>query len=253
MRLITIVVLFFMFPFSGKSQIGGEDEVYLNGDRIDAKFNGGGIDNFSEFINKEFDYSKVTKPGKMVGAFTIDLEGNVKNIKIVEFFDVESATEFIRVLKKCPKWEPAKRGGKPISIEIKYPMIFRQKAQPKQETTKSDDENTNTSTNDKNVLDSKSIEVKPNFAGGVGSFRRYIAENFRTPDVEGLSGKIIVSFVVEIDGSLSGIEVEKDIGYGTADEIKRVLKKSPKWTPGMQNGIPVRCTYRLPLTIAATH
>jgi hypothetical protein len=51
----------------------------------------------------------------------------IKNIKIIEFFDIESATEFIRVLKKCPKWEPAKRGGKPISIEIKYPMVFRKK------------------------------------------------------------------------------------------------------------------------------
>ena len=63
----------------------------------------------------------------MVGAFTVDVDGSIKNIKIIEFFDVESATEFIRVLKKCPKWEPAKRGGKPISIEIKYPMVFRKK------------------------------------------------------------------------------------------------------------------------------
>ncbi|MFN7099342.1 MAG: energy transducer TonB [Flavobacterium sp.] len=126
MKLLRIV-LFVLFPMVGFSQIGGEDEVYLGGDRIEAKFNGGGIEEFSEYIRKEFDYSKVTKAGKMVGAFTIDVDGTVKNIKIIEFFDVESATEFIRVLKKCPKWEPAKRGGKPISIEIKYPMVFRVK------------------------------------------------------------------------------------------------------------------------------
>jgi hypothetical protein len=41
--------------------------------------------------------------------------------------DIESATEIIRVMKKCPKWEPAKRKGKPISIEIKYPMTFKKK------------------------------------------------------------------------------------------------------------------------------
>ncbi len=124
---LVFLLLFSLVPFFGFAQIGGEDEVYLSGDRIDAKFQGGGIDNFSNFLNKEFDYSKVTKPGKMVGAFTIDEDGNVKNIKIVQFFDIESATEFIRVLKKCPKWEPAKRGGKPFSIEIKYPMVFREK------------------------------------------------------------------------------------------------------------------------------
>ncbi|WP_162126410.1 energy transducer TonB [Flavobacterium phycosphaerae] len=121
------LLLFVLLPFSVLSQIQGEDEVYLSGDRIEAKFNGGGMEAFTKFIREEFDYSKVTKSGKMVGAFTIDVDGSVKNIKIVEFFDVESASEFIRVLKKCPKWEPAKRGGKPISIEIKYPMVFRQK------------------------------------------------------------------------------------------------------------------------------
>ena len=118
---------FVLLPMLGFSQIGGEDEVYLGGDRIEAKFNGGGIEEFTKFINKEFDYSKVTKAGKMVGSFTVDVDGTIKNIKIIEFFDIESATEFIRVLKKCPKWEPAKRGGKPISIEIKYPMVFRKK------------------------------------------------------------------------------------------------------------------------------
>ncbi|MES2748247.1 MAG: energy transducer TonB [Bacteroidota bacterium] len=127
MKSFVYLFLFLVVPFSGFAQIGGEDEVYLTGDRIDATFQGGGMDNFSEFINKEFDYSKVSKAGKMVGAFTIDENGNVKNIKIIHFFDIESATEFIRVLKKCPKWEPAKRGGKPISIDIKYPMVFRMK------------------------------------------------------------------------------------------------------------------------------
>ena len=131
MKLSAFLLLFSLVSFSGFTQIGGEDEVYLGGDRIDAKFNGGGMEKFHEFINKEFDYSKVTKPGKMVGAFTIDEEGNVKNIKITQFFDIESASEFIRVLKKCPKWKPATRGGKPISVDIKYPMVFSEKKKKK--------------------------------------------------------------------------------------------------------------------------
>lgn len=118
-----------MLPIFGLSQIqGGEAEVYLSRDRIEAKFNGGGIDKFNEFINKEFDYSKVTKPGRMEANFNVDEQGNITKIRITQMLDVESATEFIRVLKKCPKWEPAKRGGKPISIEIKYPMVFKSKS-----------------------------------------------------------------------------------------------------------------------------
>ncbi len=120
-RLLLIVLL----PIVGFSQIQGEDEVYLVGERIDAKFNGGGIDKFGEFLHKEFDYSKVSKPGKLEVTFTIDEQGNLTKIRITQMLDVVSATEFIRVLKKSPKWEPAKRNGKPISIEIKYPMVFK--------------------------------------------------------------------------------------------------------------------------------
>jgi hypothetical protein len=126
MRKIIFAVLFFS-PMIGFAQIGGEDEVYLNGDRIGAQFNGGGMEKFNEFVEREFDYSKVTKAGKMVAAFTVDVDGTVKNIKLVQMIDVDSATEMIRVLNKCPNWIPAKRNGKPISIEIKYPMVFRDK------------------------------------------------------------------------------------------------------------------------------
>jgi len=124
-------LLFVLFPIIGFSQILGEDEVYLNGDKIDAQFNGGGIDKFAEFINKNFDYSKVTKPGLLETTFNIDELGNVTKIKITKILDIESATELIRVLKMSPKWEPAKRGGKPISIEIKYPMVFKEKVKKK--------------------------------------------------------------------------------------------------------------------------
>lgn len=122
-----------MMPLAGFSQIQGEDEVYLNGDRIEAKFNGGGMEEFGKFLNREFDYSKVTKAGKLEAAFTIDEQGNLTKIRITQVLDVDSATEFIRVLKMSPKWTPAQRNGKPISIEIRYPMVFRSKSKkPKQ-------------------------------------------------------------------------------------------------------------------------
>ncbi|WP_395062942.1 energy transducer TonB [Flavobacterium sp.] len=125
MKSIALVLFFMLFSSVSFAQIGGEDEVYLNGDRIEAKFNGGGLDKFYDFINKEFDFSKVTKAGKMITSFTIDVDGTIKNIKVIQFVDVQTATEIIRVLKKAPKWEPAKRGGKPISVEIKLPLDFK--------------------------------------------------------------------------------------------------------------------------------
>lgn len=114
--------LFFSSPVS--AQIGGEDEVYLSGDRVEPKFNGGGIEKFSQFVKEQFNYSKVKKAGKMVCSFTIDQQGAMKNIRITQMLDTDSGLELIRVLNQCPKWQPATRGGKPISIDIQYPMVF---------------------------------------------------------------------------------------------------------------------------------
>jgi hypothetical protein len=125
MKQIITILIFSLFSFSSFSQIGGEDEVYLGGDLINPKFNGGELDKFYEFVNKNFDFSKVKQKGKIVAAFTINENGEVKGIKIVQFLDVESATEMIRVLKLSPKWVSAKRGGKPVSVELKLPLDFK--------------------------------------------------------------------------------------------------------------------------------
>jgi protein TonB len=103
---------------------------------------------------------------------------------------------------------------------------------------------------DPNVLyDTAGIEVKPEFPGGIDKFYKYVGNNYQTPEEEGLKGKVYVSFVVEKDGSLTDIKSVRDIGYGTGAEAVRVLKKCPRWTPGVQNGKPVRCTYTLPISI----
>jgi protein TonB len=102
---------------------------------------------------------------------------------------------------------------------------------------------------DNSIYNSAGIEVKPEFPGGMAKFLNFIKNNYSPPDEEGLKGRVIVSFVVEKDGSLTDIKVLKDIGYGTGAEAIRVLKKCPRWTPAEQNGKKVRCSYQLPIAI----
>jgi hypothetical protein len=252
-KILTIVFLFFFaIAFS---QVGGEDEVYLGGDAVEAKFQGGGMEKFNEFITKEFDFSKVTKAGKMVTSFTINELGEIKNIRVVELVDVESATEIIRVLKKAPKWEPSKRGGKPISVEVKFPLVFDSKVNMI-ETQNSIDKpikNGNLvedTIEDSNVVTAFEIEQRPEYPGGINAFYKFVGNNFIIPEVEGEGGKIMVSFIVNKEGDLEDIKVIKDIGFGTGAEAIRVLKLSPKWKPAIQKGMPVRCAFTLPITIA---
>ena len=102
---------------------------------------------------------------------------------------------------------------------------------------------------DNQIYNTAGIEVKPDFPGGINKFYKFVGDNYQTPEEEGLKGKVYVTFVVEKDGSLTDIKVIRDIGYGTGKEAIRVLKKSPKWSPGVQNGKPVRVLYSLPITI----
>lgn len=90
-----------------------------------------------------------------------------------------------------------------------------------------------------------SVEVLPRFPGGHTGWLNFV-KNYKYPDeaVEnGISGRVIVQFIVEPDGSLSDIKSVKDLGYGTGEAAVELLKQSPKWEPGFQNGRPVRVAY----------
>lgn len=93
------------------------------------------------------------------------------------------------------------------------------------------------------------VEVHPQYPGGISKFYELIGQNYKVPKIKNLKGKVIVQFVIEIDGSLSDMKVMRDIGYGTGIEALRVLALSPKWKPGIQDGKPVRVLYSIPLSI----
>ena len=104
-----------------------------------------------------------------------------------------------------------------------------------------------TSLKENNALETET----PKPVSGLNKFYKYIADNFRTPEYEDFKGgRIMVSFFVEIDGTLGDIEVINDIGFGTDKQIIKILKKSPKWIPAQKDGIPVRVQYSLPINIA---
>jgi len=108
---------------------------------------------------------------------------------------------------------------------------------------------------EKTIYNSAGIEVQPEFPGGNKILFAFISKNFRYTDEmkeNELKGRVVASFVVEKDGTLSDIKVIRSIGYGTEDEVLRILKSMPKWIPGEQNGKKVRCSYVIPIMIYAT-
>ena len=125
MKKFLVLAVFVLFSNLSFSQLGGEDEVYLGGEFNEAKFQNGGIDKFYDYIIANFDTQTVEKKGQIVFEFTVNENGEVKNIKILRDLGSNSAIELIRVLRKAPKWQPASRGGKPVSINLKMPLTFK--------------------------------------------------------------------------------------------------------------------------------
>jgi len=97
------------------------------------------------------------------------------------------------------------------------------------------------------------VQVQASFPGGADAWVKYLERNLRQniPVDNGAPAgdyKVIVSFIVSADGSLSDVKAENDPGYGIAAEAIRVIQKSGKWMPAIQNGRHVTYRQQQPIT-----
>jgi len=95
------------------------------------------------------------------------------------------------------------------------------------------------------------VETVPEFPGGLPAFYKYLGKNLRYPDVArliGLNGRVVMSFVVDTNGRVTGATPKNCIGAGCEAEAARLLEASPAWSKGMQDGRPVRVEYSVPIS-----
>lgn len=102
---------------------------------------------------------------------------------------------------------------------------------------------------DDDVVDIPAVD--PEFPGGIDSLYKFIADNIQYPkDAKNnnISGTVIISFIVEKDGSITDPSILCDIGGGCGTEAIRVVKLMPKWSPGrLRDYTPVRTRFTLPI------
>ena len=95
------------------------------------------------------------------------------------------------------------------------------------------------------------VEQMPSFPGGDAALMQFLSKNIKYPVVaeeNGIQGRVIATFVVERDGSITDVKVVKSVDPSLDKEAIRVLKSMPKWIPGKQNGQAVRVKYTVPVT-----
>ena len=89
----------------------------------------------------------------------------------------------------------------------------------------------------------------PHFPGGNGALLDWLSKNIHYPPVpDYIYGRVVLTFFVEPDGSLSDIEVVRKVDPLLDEEALRVVKAMPKWIPAKQNNKPIRAKYTLPIT-----
>jgi periplasmic protein TonB len=111
-----------------------------------------------------------------------------------------------------------------------------------------------TNGNNTNVIVEQPIidfpDVEASFLGGAAAMQRWIAENVIYPQSSiemNEQGRVYLSFVVEADGSLSNIEIERGVSQDLDKEAKRLIRKMPNWEAGEAKGKKARTRCRLPI------
>ena len=198
----------------------------------------GGYISLMNFLSDNIKYPEIAKTNKVEGetllSFIIEKDGSISEIEVSKSLTKECDEEAIRVLKLMPKWESGKdKKNKPIRFKMNIPISFLL---------------TNNEGGDSIYYE---CEEEPDYDGGVTSLMNFIAENIRYPNIakeNGDQGKVIMTFVVEKDGSLSNFKIIKSVSKECDEEAIRVIKLARKWKPAKQNGEFVRFQYFMPLT-----
>jgi len=151
------------------------------------------------------------------------------------------------------KQNPVKKGKKNTTIKVGTQEI-------KVTEASKDDKATTVTMNvvedEQNATDDKVFDVvenMPEFNGGMGALMQYLSDNIRYPEEKDIQGRVIVSFVVDKDGSISNAQVVKSVHPSFDAEALRIINNMPKWIPGTQNGKPVNVKYVVPINFKSSN
>ncbi|MTG98327.1 hypothetical protein GJV76_09340 [Myroides sp. BIT-d1] len=180
------------------------------------------------------------------------VETVLSKIKEVEFRELEAAdaNEVTKVAPKVDDFIDANPGAHNLDANPDGVIaIDEARTDNPDEVVDSNDATKGVGLEDTTVYIGVSTKAEPYET--LAKFNSRFVDSFRTPEIDAgvKEVKVILSFIVEKDGSLTDIKVMRDPGYGVGQEAIRVLKRMPKWKPAMNKGKAVRSQFTLPVTI----
>ena len=239
----------------------------------------GGYKALQEFIEKEKKHPdealKKREAGAVYVVFTVDTLGNIVRPRVATSVSPSLDREALRIVRKMPKWIPAKEGNKKIKMDFTVIITFYAPPDPNEIIFKLDcglPKELEAPADINKIYDV--VDTYPSFQGDVMT---YLYNETRYPAIAegtGAEGRAIVTFVVERDGSISHIKIARSLASRSAipiidsmtaeyrqkakahnralqamdEEAVRVIKAMPKWKPGKYHDTVVRVSFVLPVT-----
>lgn len=235
-KILFIAIAFFIIQFvSAQETTTDSNNLIYNLDQIDKIPDfPGGMNEFYNFIRKEFNVPSQTPLDNVKVRFIVEIDGSLSGFKVLKSVNNDFDKEAVRVLSICPKWISGEKNGQKVRTRVVLPISksihnFQMNSLSTEEKIKG------------NVYNIAGIEKKPDFPGGIKEFQKFLKKNYK-PSAEA-KGLAYVTFIIEKDGSLSNFKLLRDPGFGAGEEALRVLSICPKWSPGETKGEKVRCLF----------
>lgn len=240
---------------------GSSNEVY---DVVEvAPIPAGGMQGWSNYLSQNLLYPTNARrkgiEGTVIVAFVVNTDGTVSDFEILRSIGGGCDEEAIRIVKGSPKWTPGMREGKAVRTRMRLPLTFKL-GEPVPSGNSSNPEfrpvallppTEGQEPSQENTAFFDDQDTPPTPIGGLPAWQRHLSENLTYPTsarMKGIQGTVMVSFVVNTDGTISEVKLVRGIGGGCDEEALRVFKISPRWSPGMIKGKVVRTRMTLPLS-----
>ena len=200
---------------------------------------------------KEFYEAEVSKLDKkyIIGkrsyvTFLVTKTGEVAEARIARSSGNKKVdTKALEIVMSSPKWKPGKQRDKAVHVSYTVPVNFGVKKGGSESKRFTIDPNTKDTTY-------VYVDEMPKFPGGSLAVQNFIAESVVYPStafVNGIKGRVFVTFVVNKLGDVDKVRVIRGVESSLDAEAARVVKSMPKWTPGIEKGKAVDVSYTVPI------
>ena len=228
------------------SKAKDEDLVYVVVEQ-NASFQGGDINPFRNWVMSHVKYPESAREmgvqGKVIIQFVVNTKGDVEQVRVLRSVDLTCDAEAVKAIKASPKWVPAKQSGKLVKQQFVIPVVFKLITSVKVSS------NTDSIKNEEPIF--IAVDENAKFQGGdINTFRNWLMTHVKYPETArkmGIQGRVIAQFVVNTEGNVEKVKILRSLEPDCDAEVVRVIRNSPKWTPGKKDGENVKQQFVSPV------